>query len=174
MAVTPKVAKESEPVGVLSAEYVEVSKLFSPVEESIQPEVTQIQKQNQTKLAASTPLVEEYPLVLKKPYTKVPYGYKQPNSKGFAKAAKLIPRVSAPMTGPHAKEKYLGIEINQADGVDIKNRVGNQIAIWHHYLRDRNKQGDISLDYRSTKRMIVDGLTKPSSNPWGLRPKQRL
>ena len=88
--------------------------------------------------------------------------------------AKPIPRVPAPMTGPHAKEKYLGIEINQADGVVIKKGVGNQIAIWQHYVRDQNKQGDISLDYRSTKRIIVDGLTKSSSNPWGLRPKQRL
>ena len=116
-------------MGVLSAEYVDVAKLFPPVGESIQPGVTQTQKQNQTKLAASTPLVEEYPLVLKKPYTKVPYGYKQPNSKGFSKAAKPIPRVSAPMTGPHAKENYLGIEINQADGVVIKKGVCNQIAI---------------------------------------------
>ena len=134
MAVTPKVAKESEPVGVLSAEYVDVAKLFPPVEESIQPGVTQTQKPNHTKLVASTLLVEEYLLVLKKPYTKVPYDYKQPNSKGFAKAAKLIPGVSAPMTSLHAKEKYLRIEINQADGVVIKKEVGNHIVIWHHYV----------------------------------------
>lgn len=38
------------------------------------------------------------------------------------------------MTGPHAKKKYLGIEINQADRVVIKKRISNQIVIWHHYL----------------------------------------
>lgn len=49
-----------------------------------------------------------------------------------AKAAELIPRVFAPITGPYAKEKYLGIEINQADKVVIKKNV--QIAIWHYYF----------------------------------------
>ena len=35
------------------------------------------------------------------------------------------------------------------------------IAIRYHYIRDLIKQGDISLEYRSTKEMIADGLTKP-------------
>ena len=35
------------------------------------------------------------------------------------------------------------------------------IAIRYHYIRDLIKQGDISLQYRSTKEMIADGFTKP-------------
>ena len=31
----------------------------------------------------------------------------------------------------------------------------------YHYIRDLIKQGDISLEYRSTKEMIADGFTKP-------------
>lgn len=35
------------------------------------------------------------------------------------------------------------------------------IAIKYHYTRDLIKQGEIKLEYRPTKEMIADGLTKP-------------
>ncbi len=42
----------------------------------------------------------------------------------------------------------------------IFQKQNKHIAIWYHYIRDLIKHGDISLEYRSIKEMIADGLTK--------------
>ncbi len=68
------------------------------------------QERNQSELPTSTPLVEDNPLILKEPRSKIRHNYKQANSKGFVKAAKPIEKVIEPKTyeealaSPYAKE----------------------------------------------------------------------
>ena len=68
------------------------------------------QEQNQTELATSIPPIEDNPLILREPCSKVMYNYKDLNTKGFVKVAKLLQKVIEPKTyeealsGPYAKE----------------------------------------------------------------------
>ena len=68
------------------------------------------QEQNQTELAALTPPVEDNPLILREPRSKIWHNYKELNTKGFVKAAKPLQKVIEPKTyevalsGPYAKE----------------------------------------------------------------------
>lgn len=130
----------SEPVGVSSAEYIDIAGLFPPVGESTRATedtheseqssstpvpledpvddaldivnnlLKETQERNQMELATSTSSVQDNPLILKEPRSKVQHNYKQVNSKGFVKAAKPIQKVIEPKTyeealaGPDAKE----------------------------------------------------------------------
>ena len=149
--------QRSEPVGVLSEDYVDIAGLFPPVGDSTEPLLPQhrrphtpvedidrdgvtdnseklsfpitplpdpvddafdivnnllreTQERNQTELAALTPPVEDNPLILREPRSKVRHNYKKLNTKGFVKAAKPLQKVIEPKTyeealsGPYAKE----------------------------------------------------------------------
>ncbi len=43
----------------------------------------------------------------------------------------------------------------------IFQKRSKHIAVKYHYMRDLIKKGEISLEYKQTKEMIADGLTKP-------------
>ena len=52
--------------------------------------------------------------------------------------------------------------IKLAEYILVFEKWGKHIAIQYHYIQDFIRQGDISLEYQSTKEMMADGLTKPS------------